>query len=232
MKTIKGDGFTVQVVKSNRRKTMALKVNRHGVAIHIPSLLPLSLAQNFVDKKSSWIKAKLHQQSQQVVIEKQFDDGEILLFFGEAYSLQLRNAPSKILISISDDHIVCQARLDKVTKSAIRTAVITWYKQQAENYLEKRSEQLSDLTGLQAQSITVKTYRARWGSCTLSGHIQYNWKLIMAPPNIIDYVIIHELCHTRHHNHSTAFWQLVATYMPDYRSARNWLKTNGYSLEI
>lgn len=232
MKTIKGDGFTVDVIKSKRRKTMALKVNRHGVVIHIPSMLPLRFAQHFVEKKSSWIKTKLHQQSQQIVIEKQFINGETLLLLGESYSLQLHDAQMKPMISIAGNNIVCYARLDKVTKPAIRASFVAWYKQQAQHYLQERSDQLSLQTGLKAQSITVKTYRARWGSCTLSGHIQYNWKLIMAPSDVIDYVIIHELCHTKHHNHSAAFWQLVASYMPNYHTARNWLKSNGHALEL
>ncbi|MDF1587557.1 MAG: SprT family zinc-dependent metalloprotease [Gammaproteobacteria bacterium] len=232
MKTIKGDGFTVQVIKTNRRKTMLLKVEQQGVTIRIPSRLPLSFARDFIDEKSSWIKAKLEQQSQHPVLERQFIDGETVLLFGQSYSLQFKNAQSKPHISIAGNNIICHARLDKITKTAIRAAFIAWYKQQAQSYLTERSDKFSQQTGLQAQSITVKTYRARWGSCTLSGHIHYNWKLLMAPPDVIDYVIIHELCHTEHHNHSAAFWHLVETYMPDYRSARNWLKINGYCLEL
>jgi len=232
MKTINGNGFKVKVIKSSRRKTMALKVKDQNVAIHIPSLLPISVAQDFIDKKSLWIQAKLHQQSQQVVIEKQFEQGERFILLGKPYSLSLQQAASKPTLSLSGDNIVCHLQLDKKKQSAIRAAFITWYKQQATNYLHARCNQLSKQTGLSAKSIEVKTYRARWGSCTLSGDIQFNWKLIMAPPDVIDYVIIHELCHTRHHNHSANFWQLVARCMPDYQTRRNWLKMHGYSLEL
>lgn len=232
MKTIKGDGFTVHVIKTNRRKTMSLKVARQGVTIRMPSRLPVSFAQDFIDQKSSWIKAKLYQHAQHPVFERQFVNGETVLFLGQSYSLQFKNAQSKPQISIVGNTIICHARLDKITKTAIRAAFIGWYKQQAQSYLTERSNKISQQTDLHAHSITVKTYRARWGSCTLSGHIQYNWKLLMAPPDVIDYVIIHELCHTKHHNHSATFWHLVETYMPDYRSARNWLKINGYCLEL
>lgn len=232
MQTIKGDGFTVKVVKSKRRKSMALKVNKDGASIHIPFLLPIYFAEKFVNKKSSWITNKLKQQAEHVSVEKQFIDGEVFTLLGKNYSFHLLDAQTKPTITLNGDSINCHARLNKVTKTAISAAMTTWYKQQASHYLTARTHELCAETKLHAKSITVKTYRARWGSCTIRGDIQYNWKLILAPPEVIDYVIIHELCHIKHHNHSRQFWQLVSHFRPDYSDTRHWLKVNGHSLEL
>lgn len=232
MQTIKCDGFTVRVVKSKRRKSMALKVNKDGASIHIPSLLPLYFAEKFVHNKSSWISSKLKQQAERITVEKQFTDGEVFMLLGKSYTFQLHEAPTKPTITLNGDSINCHARLNKATKTAISAAMTTWYKQQASHYLTARTHTLSTETKLSAKSITVKTYRARWGSCTIRGDIQFNWKLILAPPEVIDYVIIHELCHTKHHNHSKQFWQLVTHFRPDYSNNRHWLKIHGHSLEL
>jgi len=232
MQTIKYDGFTVRVVKSKRRKSMALKVNKDGASIHIPSLLPIYFAEKFVHNKSSWISNKLKQQAEHITVEKQFTDGEVFMLLGKSYTFHLHEAPTKPTITLNGDSINCHARLNKATKIAISAAMTTWYKQQASHYLTARTHALSTETKLSAKSITVKTYRARWGSCTIRGDIQFNWKLILAPPEVIDYVIIHELCHTKHHNHSKQFWQLVTHFRPDYSNNRHWLKINGHSLEL
>jgi len=232
MQTIQGDGFTVQVVKSPRRKSMAIKINTDGASIHIPSKLPLRYAEDFIVKKSAWIKTKLKQQSLREPAKKEFIDGESFLYLGLPYTFQLKEANSKPAITLSEKTIYCHARLNKVSKTALSAAVTAWYKQQATDYLCQRTQQLSELINLKATSVTVKTYRARWGSCTIKGDIQLNWMLVMAPPEISDYVIIHELCHTRHHNHSAQFWQLVEDYYPNYKQARLWLKQNGHQLSL
>ena len=76
-------------------------------------------------------------------------------------------------------------------------------------------------------SVRIRTYRARWGSCNARGELVFNWKLIMTPPSVIDYVVVHELCHLHHLNHGAQFWRCVQQAFPDYRNAVNWLKANG-----
>lgn len=232
MQIIQGDGFTVLVVKSDRRKTTALKIKHGEVSIHIPRRLPLSLARHFVQQKTPWIKQKLEDKAHQPLPERQFINGESLLYLGQNYTLQLIPAKRNTTTIKTAQTIEIHGRLNLLSPTAIRAALVTWYKQQAELYLRSQTTFLSLKTGLSPRSITVKTYKARWGSCGIQGDIQYNWKLIFAPPDIIDYVIIHELCHLQQHNHSAAFWQLVNTHHPDFKSARFWLKKNGFSLEI
>jgi predicted metal-dependent hydrolase len=232
MSIIQGDGFNVNVIISKRRKTMALKVTHKGVSIHIPSSLPIAMAETFVEQKTPWIQRKLQHQSQQQPLLRQFTDNETFFFLGESYSLRLVQKNTSATINKTPQFIELHGRLNRLSKKAIRSTLISWYKLQAEHYLNSRTALLANKIGLIPKSIVIKTYKARWGSCNSHSDIQYNWKLILAPPDIIDYVIIHELCHIQHHNHSPAFWQLVEKHYPDFKLARIWLKNNGYRLEI
>ena len=131
-----------------------------------------------------------------------------------------------------NDAIILYGRLHRVGLKTRRQAIINWYKEQAEIYLNNRTEELSQLTGLIPQSITIKTYKARWGSCNIRGEIQHNWQIMQAPPSVIDYLIIHELCHLKYHNHGKGFWGLVEQHYPDYRTQQAWLKQNGVQLQL
>lgn len=232
MQTIQGDGFTVAVVKSSRRKTTALKIKNGEVSIHIPKRQSIEIARHFVKQKTPWIQQKLQYQAQQSLPDKDFIEGESFLFLGKDYPLQLVPVERPTTTRKTAQTIEIHGRLNRLPKSAIRAALIIWYKQQAELYLRSQTAFLAAKTGLSPRSITVKTYKARWGSCRIDGDIQYNWKLMLAPPDIIDYVIIHELCHLQQHNHSALFWQLVHRHYPNFKTARLWLKNNGASLEI
>jgi len=230
MTTIQGDGFTVNVVKSARRKTLAIKVSANAVSIHIPVTLPIAEAQRFINKKTSWITKKLHQQSYQQPITREFTEGEILFFLGENYSLQLQQQNIKPAVTKSSQHIKICGRLNRLSTATIRATLISWYKQQATNYLISRTTFFSQKMALNPTSIRVKTYKARWGSCNIRGDIQFNWQLIQAPIDVIDYVIIHELCHLTHHNHSSQFWQLVEYFCIHFKVHRQWLKDHGHRL--
>ena len=232
MPIIRGDGFTVLVVKSDRRKTTALKIKNGQVSIHIPKRLPIVIARHFVHQKTHWIQQKLQQIAQRPLPERHFISGESLLYLGNTFKLEVLPASAKIAIIKTAQSIEVSGRVDKLSSVAIRSALIIWYKQQADQYLRSQTRFLADKTGLFPRSITVKTYKARWGSCAISGDIQYNWKLMFAPPDIIDYVIIHELCHLEQHNHSAAFWQLVSSHYPGFKSAKLWLKKNGVLLDL
>lgn len=232
MTTIQGDGFIINIIKSKRRKTMALKVDSKGVAAHIPANLPIITVDAFIQQKTSWIKKKLAQQAQRRVPEKQFEEGESFLLLGENYSLHLHQTNEKPSVKKTTSTIEFYGRLSKLSKSAIRAAIIDWYQKQADNYLTARTQWLSDVTDLQPTSIMVKSYKARWGSCSSSGDINFNWQLVQAPQDIIDYVIIHELCHLTHHNHSPAFWGLVKHFISDFKLRRQWLKDHGHSLSL
>jgi hypothetical protein len=231
MKAIVFDEFTVHVKRSHRRKTMALTVSKGQAFVHLPSAIPLALAKVFITQKAPWIKSKLAQQVNRHTV-RQFISGESFPFLGTTLTLSVIHTNGRTRVSRQETTLTCETNTAKSTANTVRNALLRWYKQQAITHITKKTQALSQETNLHARSITVKSYRARWGSCTLRGDIQFNWKLIMAPSHIIDYVITHELSHLVHHNHSPNFWQLVATHYPDYPNARKWLKHNGLSLDF
>jgi len=230
MKSIHCNGIEVEVIRSKRRKTLSLAIRDGEVKLRIPSRLPLQQAEYFVRQKSSWIQQKLAVHPP--VTPKQFVNGERLFYLGTAYQLAFYSSQSRKKVTLSDDRLCVEYRGQQASEAALKRQITDWYKQQAQRWLTERCEQLARQTGFKPSIIEVKTYRARWGSCTLSGKIQLNWKLIMAPPTIIDYVIIHELCHLRQHNHSPAFWHLVEQFDPDFTQHRAWLKLNGQQLQL
>jgi predicted metal-dependent hydrolase len=224
-------GHSIIVIKSNRRKTMAIKVNDDGIFLHIPNILPLDIAQAFVHKKIAWIEQKL-QYTQKQVQPPQYREGDSLLLFGQHYEIKCahqENAnPTKICLQ--DGTVLISKQLASLADGERQSHFHQWYQQQASVYLVQRSEALSQKYHINVASYQVKGYKARWGSCSHDGHIRYNWKIIQAPVDIIDYLIIHELCHILEHNHSKNFWALVARYCPDYKQRRQWLKTHGHAI--
>lgn len=221
-------GITVEVIRSARRKTMALQVSRGKACIRLPAKLPRHHAESFISQKHHWLTQKLAELPAQTV--RQFTDGEQITLLAQPLSLRfIQSGQNKVVQHNATLTIYGR----QITTGARRRAQLQkWLRQQAENYCQQRIEQLSQLTQLYPRSVKVRSYKARWGSCSIQGHISLNWKLIMAPPTVIDYVILHELCHLAQHNHSTQFWQLVARFMPEFKTQRLWLKQYGHQLEL
>lgn len=230
MTEIRTDDFIVKVVRSKRRRTLSLAVKDAAVTVRMPEKLPLHHAKTFISQKAHWIKQKLA--SQTPPPERTFSSGEQLPFLGRSLSLLVSPAAAQNHVCEDNGHLRVSCKAATPSTDALSRHITRWFRQQAEAYLATRFEELVRLTGLKPLSLTVKSYRARWGSCHISGAIQLNWKLIMAPPAVIDYVIIHELCHLKQHNHSRAFWQLVENFDPHFTVHRAWLRANGGQLEL
>ena len=107
---------------------------------------------------------------------------------------------------------------------------MNWYKQQGLKLFEKKTKKYQELIGVKPSSISTRTYSKRWGSCSSKGDITFNWRIIMAPHSVIDYVVIHELCHLVHHNHSPKYWRTVKSFYPNYKEKVNWLRDHSKTL--
>ncbi|WP_417535803.1 M48 family metallopeptidase [Methylophaga sp.] len=224
------EGFDYTIIRSSRRKSMALVIKQGEVIVRIPTTLAVKTAQDFVDKKRAWIKQKLEQLP--VIRETVYADGESFLFLGNTYQLDIHTSSAENTIKHIDNRIQLYTKKKDISAEGIKRQLEKWYRQQANELLTSRFFQLAEAYQFFPKSLTIKTYKARWGSCYRSGDIQLNWKLIMATDKVIDYVILHELCHLRHHNHSKAFWQLVADICPTYKEHKLWLKQNGDRLTL
>ncbi len=106
------------------------------------------------------------------------------------------------------------------------------YRQAAKEYIPKRVAYYAELLDVTYATISIRDQKTRWGSCSSKGNLSFSWRLILAPPKVLDYVVVHELCHRKEMNHSPRFWALVESIIPDYKIHRKWLKENGEKLTI
>ncbi|NLL78369.1 MAG: M48 family metallopeptidase [Clostridiales bacterium] len=113
-----------------------------------------------------------------------------------------------------------------------REALKKRYIHAAKEYFPKRVAYFWQYTGGHYERITIREQKTRWGSCSSQGTLSFNWKLMLAPPAVLDYVVVHELCHLKHMNHSRDFWQAVEEVLPEYREQRRWLKEHGSELNF
>ena len=222
----------VNIKRTQRRKSISIKVKEGRVQINIPANMAAIDVQLLLEKKRQWIEQAVQKQHQAIAdTTKQLVSGEKFLFQGKQYPLRIEmGKPFHIFVS-DDNHLVMQCP-ERSSQANQFNRLQTWYQTQAELYMVPRTHDYSQCLDQQPSSISIKSYRARWGSCSNQGEITFNWRLIMAPPMIIDYVIVHELCHLIEHNHSSRFWRLVASLDQDYQTHRQWLKDHGDFLQF
>ena len=233
MSVIQGDGFIADIIRSPRRKTSAIKIQKGKVFVMVPQRLSIAVIESLVAKKNRWIKEKLAAQNEIIAIKpKIFVSGEAFSYLGRNHPLNIESGLYPA-IKLHQGELVVSVR-DKTADNAqaIKQLLIKWYKQQAESELRDKTERFSRIIGVKPSSVNVKSFKSRWGSCSITGGIQYNWKIIIAPDPVVNYVVIHELCHILQHNHSPAFWKAVEKHCHDYRDCGAWLKINGARLEI
>ena len=104
------------------------------------------------------------------------------------------------------------------------------YRKKAKLVFRERADYFASSMGLSFNRIAIREQRTRWGSCSSKKNLNFNWKLLLAPPQVLDYVVVHELCHLKQMNHSKAFWTEVEAVLPDYKERKRWLRENGAEL--
>jgi len=129
-----------------------------------------------------------------------------------------------------------KAARDKAPRSALsdtqRAALEARYRQAARDYIPVRVAHYEKILGVTHTAIRIRDQKTRWGSCSAKGNLNFNWRLMLAPPRVLDYVVVHELCHRKEMNHSPAFWDIVKQVLPDYMEQRKWLRDNGNTLVL
>lgn len=208
---------------------MALTVSREGtLTVRAPLRFPIDRIEAFIEEKRIWVDRvteKMRLRSEEKG-NHTYQDGEVFWYVGARYPLRLseRAAPS---LSFSGNEFVLARRFHSRAKERF----LAWYRREAKRVLAERVEYLARENNLHYQSIKINTAKTRWGSCSGKGNLNFSFRLVMAPLPIIDYVVVHELVHLAHKNHSRAFWNAVAVMYPDFETARRWLKKNGHMLE-
>jgi predicted metal-dependent hydrolase len=228
--------FNYMVRKSARRKTLTITVHPDNrVVVSAPVTYPPKKILQFIESKSDWVLKVLQANLQKVrqSQDRRFETGEKLFYLGREYILCVqRGTPSPIMLE--NGHICVRLPAEGPTPepSAVRKHLLNWYLANALAKVKEKVPVYADLIGVKPRRVTIKTLKSRWGSCSVNGRISLAWNIIMAPEQILDYLIVHELCHMVHHNHSTEFWDMVASILPNHRQSRKWLRENGNRLKL
>ncbi len=222
------ENIKIDNIIRTKRRTIALVVTRDArLIVRAPITTPESYIISIVKQKERWVRKKIMENKLKPSLpDKEFVNGESFLFLGRSYPLSIKtNIPQPVVLR---DEI----EVNISEPSTIRETLIKWYKDEAGKKITERCEQISKITGYKPASLKISNAQRRWGSCSPRGDLNFSWPLIMAPMEIIDYVIVHELVHLEVKNHSEHFWNKVRTIMPDYNGRRAWLKLNGRDLLI
>lgn len=218
--------ISFQVIRSYRR-SISIEINPEGkVIVKAPILAPMFLIKRFVHEKRNWIEKHLSKQKTRIRKTKEYKEGEKFLYLGKEYQLHLGNFKE---INLATNGLLNfpQALIFRAQKE-----LTNWYIKQAKNLITDRVKHHALKMNVNYGTITFSDTRSKWGTCTFHNNLQFSSRLIMAPIEVIDYVIIHELTHTKEKNHRFHFWSLVGSQTPAYKQHRKWLKTNGHSLMI
>jgi len=216
-------------IEYRNRRTMAIQVMPPGrILVCSPLGISEDIIRERVRSKGSWIVKKLVQlrEIKLVIPDRVFINGQPFLFLGKNYPLQiLKNGRKRPKVFFSDDRFYLE--LYELDHTKMRKAMEKWYRKKADRIIDDRVGIYIDKIGKRPQDVKVKEQKRRWGSCTAKGKLYFNWRIIMAPPAIVDYVVVHEMCHLAYLNHSKNFWQKVESILPDYKKRKKWLKDNG-----
>ena len=225
-------GLKVEVVRS-KRKTAALHIIEDEIQVRVPNRLRDGKIVEILETKERWIRNKVVQlQSRPKVKEKDFVSGECFSLLGKNLRLKVLEG-GKVGTKLEGNYLFTNVRASEigdVRKFRIKTYIEKWYIQEAYKRLEDKVIKYSEIIRVSPSEIIVKNYKRRWGSCDKKGRLTFNFHLIKAPHSIVDYVVIHELCHMIQSNHSPKFWHEVEKYDPSYKDHKKWLKLNGSAL--
>ncbi len=223
---------------SSRAKRISARIREGQVKVTVPKGLAVKKAVAFIESAKErifrlWQKA-LEEQGQSPI--RCYKEGEHLPYLGGVLILSLiKSRRQSIQVQRRDQKLIISRPaqvFDQDDSEMIAGALEHWYRAQAREIFWAKLDQFAALMGVEYRQFRLKDQKTRWGSCSALGNINLNWRVILAPERVVDYLVVHELAHLRYLNHSSYFWRVVEAYLPDYRGLRRWLKEHGRELRI
>ncbi len=232
--------LTIPYILSESRKTKHIKLvmDIEGLRVVKPYRDKIEYVEKVLKDKSHWIY-KHYSDFQTMKVDaykREWDSGERILYRGKKYDIRIINHRERnVRVNFNGKRF--EVFVDESIDSENRKALIEnsfkrWFMNTARECIKERLNHYCKLVGIEYNGMKIKEQRTRWGSCSKKGNVNFNWKLIMYPQWVIDYVVLHEVCHLRYMNHSKEYWAMVERYMPDYRKAQEWLKKDGMGLRL
>jgi predicted metal-dependent hydrolase len=220
-----GEPVEYTLVRRRGRRGVGLKVDASGLTVSAPLTVPLARIEKMVLESESWVLGKLSVWRHRQVPVQRWDDGASLPYLGESIRLRLLSGRRAFAEIVEDELRVTVAAAGD---DAVRRGVVAWYRRAALAHLAHRAFFFSRLAVLAPPRVMLSSANARWGSCNSRREVRLSWRLVKAPPALIDYVVCHELAHLRHMNHSREFWAEVGRMCPDYKRLRDELEANDH----
>jgi predicted metal-dependent hydrolase len=225
--------------RSQRALRLRLLIDPEGkVTLVAPWFSSDSKIRIFLDKHETWIKHHVSRIEAKKVVRPvlRYRSGDTVYYFGEALTLEFRPSYHKRpFLRLEGNKMIISLHRSIGLNEGVATAKKTvrdFYRKKAEEAIRDRLDHFNQHYGFTFRRVAFKDLKSRWGSCSRAGNLNFNWRLVMAPIEVIDSVVVHELCHLKEMNHSHQFWALVEQTIPDYKQYRKWLSENQFMLSL
>ncbi len=224
-----------QLLRSDQRKTADIVIERNGlISVRVPEYLSEEQADAIVEHKRLWIYRNLAEwrDLNAARVVREWVNGEGFLYLGSAYRLLLVQEQDEPL-KLKEGRFRLQRKIVEAGgEDAAKRVFEKFYSEKAMERIRKSVAYFAPKVGVNPVSVEVREIGYRWATCTPDGRLSFHWKCMMASPKVIDYIVVHELCHLHHLDHTDAFWNEVDKVMPDYAERKSWLRENGSALDI
>lgn len=218
-----------RIVSSTRARSMRVRIGpRPEVTIVVPRGQAVRDVAEILLPSRDWILRHLAKIEQGM--SGPLDSGACLPYLGDEYPLVLDPGTSRSRITLSDGRLIVAG--PSAAPQLLQPMLECWYREQARAVLAERVSAFEPVLGVRHARITIRDQKTRWGSCSSRGNLNFNWRLVMAPLPVIDYVVIHELAHLVELRHNPRFWETVERSCPDHREHRRWLREHGPRLAL
>ena len=222
------------VRRSRRARHARVEVTPAGVELVVPSRMALRRAEALVHAKRPWIERTLRRmrEAQSVVPAVRLANGGELPYLGVQLPLRVREEPDRVRAHVARRGSGVTALVPAPAEAHLRPAIERWYRRRAREEVAARLAAAAARVGASYGALSIRGQRSRWASCSSSGSMSFNWRLLLAPPEILDYVVEHEVAHLEVLDHSDRFWKLLARRCPEYRERERWLRRYGPALHL
>ncbi|MEA5078012.1 MAG: SprT family zinc-dependent metalloprotease [Anaerolineaceae bacterium] len=222
-----GNQLSYTLKYSSRARRLRISVSDSGVSLILPTGFPLARGETFLRQNAAWVMEQLERHARRKRALAPALPKDVLLFHGEPTRVEVVEEPARkarARIDVERGRLVVRVPVGAAARA--NEALETWLREMARVEIEQVTAKLAQTMRVSYNSLTIRDQRTRWGSCSSKGTLSFNWRLVMTPPTILQYVVIHELAHLTVPNHSAEFWARVAVFYPEYKKARLWLKKN------
>ncbi|MDQ3720424.1 MAG: M48 family metallopeptidase [Actinomycetota bacterium] len=218
--------------RSRRARHARIVVSADGVEVVVPERFPLSRVEPFVAEKRPWIERTLrrYRRSAEAHPPARLHDGGELPYLGDRLALRVRTDPGRARAHVT--HFEDELCVALGGGHDLRTELEAWFRRRARAEVKSRLDAATLRAGERYTGLQIRGQRTRWASCSSSGAMSFNWRLLLAPREILDYVVEHEVAHLSVPDHSERFWSLLAARRPDYRLHERWLRDHGHTLRL